>query len=664
MHRGVRAVPDRDGLNNMADEYITEYFGIYRLVRSIGRGSMGEVYLAINATTQRKVAIKQMLPHLAQDYEYRARFERECKVVSTMKSPYLIPIHTFGQLGGTLFIDMEYVDGADLGALIAQNGEIPPERAVPIMVKLARCLEEARRRGVIHRDVKPSNILVASEADHPYLLDFGLAKATGVHEAALSSIGRAIGTPAYMAPEALRGQADHRSDIYSLACVFHECISGRKPYPAASPAAMEYSHLHDDIPKPSDRRSEFEPFDDIIQQGLAKDADSRFQTSLEFSGALIAAMQQYAKNQGINFDISPLVALQHENSDLRKRRTFLKVAAFTLPIATGGWAAWTMSSSEPVRGNDRGLTLDPPSPSMTERMTPDKQFITSIEVVDDSNAYISAIKPGIGGQLTEGGILLSLDIGSGYLRTITTYAGNAVNIALRAGGKAVYVAGETVNTVGAVDRTNGSMLASATVPEPSVICVSPDGTQVFVSGRSPRGGPAVYALNVPKLDSAIVIDTPGSALLDLIASPDQGTLYAATNQQGNANIWVIELGRQAVVNGIALNENYPWGVEISPDGSRLYVAGDGLLVIDAIEKTVIQKFPLNESLYAGVAISWNRNVAYMAGAKVVEVNLANGRMKELAVPAPSEKGYTSIALTLDESKLILSNEDKLRTIRL
>jgi serine/threonine-protein kinase len=180
-----------------------EVFGPYRLEALLGRGGMGEVWRAHDTVKERDVALKRLLAKFADDDEFQRRFQRESKIVAGLNEPHVIPIHDFGEIDGRLFLTMRLVDGADLGTVLSRSGPLSPTRAVAVVEHVAAALDAAHAGGLVHRDIKPSNVLI-SGADFAYLVDFGIARAVGSDQTALTGTGQAIGTWAYMAPERFR----------------------------------------------------------------------------------------------------------------------------------------------------------------------------------------------------------------------------------------------------------------------------------------------------------------------------------------------------------------------------------------------------------------------------------------------------------------------------
>src|SRR4051794_35656934 len=244
---------------------------------------MGEVYRAYDSTRNRIVALKRLPRQLGVDAEYRARFQRESALVAQLREPHIIPIHDYGEIDGQLYIDMRLVEGADL-AKVLDDGPLAVARAVDVVSQIADALDAAHAEGLVHRDVKPSNILLVgrpggagiSDRGVAYLVDFGIARA--VDGPTLSVAGLAMGSSGYMAPERLTGDHwDLRVDVYSLACVLYECLVGTRPFPAHSLPAAINAHLNTPPPLPSASRPDLpDGFDAVIAIGMAKNPQERY----------------------------------------------------------------------------------------------------------------------------------------------------------------------------------------------------------------------------------------------------------------------------------------------------------------------------------------------------------------------------------------------------
>lgn len=266
-------------------------FGPYRLVAPLGRGGMGEVWRAVDTRKDREVALKVLGSWLGGDPEFAVRFRREAALAARLNAPNIVPIHDYGEIDGRLFIDMPLVPGTDLGEVLGR-GALPPERAVAIVVQVARALAVAHRAGLVHRDVKPSNVLVSTTADgedHAYLIDFGITKALDGTRLSLTH-GR-LGTPAYMAPECFVADGDARSDVYALGCVLHEALTGKPPFAAPHPYAYGYLHHNVAPPRPSARNADVPTaLDAVVARAMAKSPDDRYPGVTELSAAARAAL--------------------------------------------------------------------------------------------------------------------------------------------------------------------------------------------------------------------------------------------------------------------------------------------------------------------------------------------------------------------------------------
>jgi len=258
-------------------------FGRYRLVELLGRGGMGEVWRAYDTVTDRIVAIKVLPAHLFEDEEFQRRFRREAHAAARLNHPHVIPIHDYGEIDGRLYVDMRLIEGRDLQTVL-DEGPLGPTRAVRIIEQVAKALNAAHKIGLVHRDVKPSNILL-DEDDFAYLIDFGIARSA--NQPKLTSTGAPIGTWAYMSPERMRaGEVDARADIYALACVFYECLTGSTPFPGDTFESQALAHLRDPPPRPSITRPNLPPrVDEVIATGMAKDPDQRYATTIQLADA-------------------------------------------------------------------------------------------------------------------------------------------------------------------------------------------------------------------------------------------------------------------------------------------------------------------------------------------------------------------------------------------
>jgi serine/threonine-protein kinase len=257
----------------------------YRIESEIGRGGMGVVYLATQAFPERKVALKVLSPDLAADPLFRERFVRESNAAASTEHPHIVPIYGAGEADGELYLAMRYVEGIDLRSLLEREGPLAPERAARICADIAEALEAAHERGLIHRDVKPGNVLLDAR-ERAYLTDFGLIRRTQV-ETGITKTGQFMGTIDYVAPEQIAGgQVDGRADVYSLGCVLYECLTGTPPFRRDSEVATIYAHLHE-APAPTDgSRGSASSVEAVAIRAMAKRPQDRFPSAGEMARAL------------------------------------------------------------------------------------------------------------------------------------------------------------------------------------------------------------------------------------------------------------------------------------------------------------------------------------------------------------------------------------------
>jgi YVTN family beta-propeller protein len=265
--------------------------GVYEVQARIGRGGMGEVYLARDTRLGRPVALKVLPERFAQDERFRERLLRESRLAAGLDHPNVVPVYDAGEADGRLFIAMRYVDGADLKALLRANGPLEPERAAGIAGQLAEALDAAHRRGLVHRDVKPSNVLLdhQGDRDHAYLADFGLTRSS---QADGPADGQLMGTVDYVAPEQIRGdELDGRADQYALGCLLFECLTGSLPFRQSSDVAAIFAHLEEPAPAASERRDGLpSSIDPVLARAMAKEPAERYDSCRELVAAAHEAL--------------------------------------------------------------------------------------------------------------------------------------------------------------------------------------------------------------------------------------------------------------------------------------------------------------------------------------------------------------------------------------
>jgi serine/threonine protein kinase len=271
----------------MTDSLTGKVLGRYHLLEKIGEGGMAVVYKALDTTLERHVAVKVILPYRELSEKFLARFKREAKALAKLSHPNILKIFDYGEQDNLPYLAMEYISGGTLKDTFTGK-PIPWQRSAQILIPIARALEAAHAQGIIHRDVKPSNILMANGHD-PMLSDFGIAKIIEGDEEThdLTGSGVGIGTPDYMAPEQGVGKADERSDIYALGTVFYQMITGRLPYNADTPMAVMLKKSTDPLPRPKQFVPDLPPaVENVLLKALARDPNNRYKSMKEFDASL------------------------------------------------------------------------------------------------------------------------------------------------------------------------------------------------------------------------------------------------------------------------------------------------------------------------------------------------------------------------------------------
>lgn len=312
---------------------------------------MGEVYEAEDTRKHRVVALKLISPQYSDNAVFRARMQREADTAGRLTEPHIVPIHDYGEINGQFFVEMRMIDGTSLRALLKQYGPLTPARAVAIVRQIAAALDAAHANGVTHRDVKPENILVTA-SDFAYLVDFGIARAAS--DPGLTQTGTAVGTYNYMAPERFTGdEVTYRADIYALACVLGECLTGAPPYRADSVERLIAAHLMDPAPQPSQLRPGRVPpaLDQVIAKGMAKNPAERFMSAGDLAIAAHDALTTSEQHQATTIlrrgDNATLLATP---ADTGLSQSESGIAGAGTGPPTPGAARWSPGDSATVAG--------------------------------------------------------------------------------------------------------------------------------------------------------------------------------------------------------------------------------------------------------------------------------------------------------------------------
>ena len=292
---GVSDDLNRDNPSSLGTRIGTEIAG-YRLESVIGRGGMSVIYLATQVRLDRKVALKLLASELAEDERFRERFIREAHLASEINHPNIIPIYDAGEDAGYLYLAMRYVSGQSLRELLKKDGSLGLGRLIYVIEQMASALDTAHAAGLVHRDVKPANILLEEASDHAYLTDFGVAKRT---TARFTQTGMILGTFEYLAPEQIEAlPVDARTDVYALGCTIYECITGALPFDRESEVAIMHAHLTAPPPSVTQLRPDLPlALNDVVAKALAKAPDDRYGSCGQLAAALRGAALRAAPSQ-------------------------------------------------------------------------------------------------------------------------------------------------------------------------------------------------------------------------------------------------------------------------------------------------------------------------------------------------------------------------------
>ncbi len=272
-------------------------FAGYRIERRLGRGGMGILYLAIEPGLDRRVALKLIAPEAAADEIFTRRFAEESRIAASIEHPNVVPIYAAGEEDGIPFIAMRYVAGSDLARRVERDGRLAPDLAAALIAQVGNGLDAIHAAGLVHRDVKPANVLVSGEGgeEHAYITDFGVARNVSTHSG-LTQTGRFVGTLDYVAPEQISGgPVDARVDVYALGCLLFKLLTGQVPFPREGEAARLYAHLNDPPPAPSLYAPEVPPaLDQVVARAMAKQPADRYPSAGDLGRAALAAVSGQA----------------------------------------------------------------------------------------------------------------------------------------------------------------------------------------------------------------------------------------------------------------------------------------------------------------------------------------------------------------------------------
>ncbi|MET9326352.1 serine/threonine-protein kinase [Tsukamurella sp. NPDC003166] len=685
----------------MGEQRDGEEIAGYRIIRSLGAGGMGDVYLVQHPRLPRRDALKLLDRSVSRDSDFRARFERESDVLASLSHPNIVTLYDRGEHDGRLWLTMELVDGSDAAHLLRERGPLPADLAFDVLAGAAAGLDAAwEDQRITHRDVKPANILVGFRPDGSCktvkVADFGIAKAAS-EATSLTSTGMTVGTLAYIAPEALDGQpVDNRADVYSLGCTAFQLLTGSTPYTSASTASLITAHLHHPVPRISERNPRLAAaLDAVFEKALAKRPGDRYSSCGEFVQALRAS--------GVSSVPAPATAPAASPEDtptlVRAPETLAGPLAASAGGATSGaedtWTAvpapgawspapplWDPTPAEP--------TTAPAAPQSRPALTRRKLIIGGVVVAVAAAGGIGVLAAANGGHdsrpanviatipvgkyptriaITPNGamayVLNGVD-GEGSVSVIDTATNkvtatiaterNGSDLAMTPDGGTVYVADASPGKVAAISTATNAVMA--TVPVMGYagltgIAVSPNGKTAYVINAA--SGIAAIDTTTNKVISAI----SGAELVQstrLAVTPDGRTVYALTASGSSNSVVVVDLTSNRITT------SFPFGTSpsasdmaITPDGRNAYVpTGDGTV---SVVSTTTNKISATISVPSGdrVAITPSGATAYVTNRADKTISVIDTAANKVIATIPTGREPQDMALFPNSTTAYVTN---------
>ncbi|MGQ0775682.1 MAG: protein kinase domain-containing protein [Pseudonocardiales bacterium] len=630
-----------------------ENFGPYLLEALIGRGGMGEVYRAFDTEKRRVVALKRLPPHSAADAELQARFRRESQVAARLREPHVIPIHDFGEIDGQLFIDMRLVEGTDLATLLAEQGRLLPARAVNIVAQIASALDAAHADNLVHRDVKPSNVLMAgttNEEDYVYLSDFGITHATSTTKVTGTG-GTTLGTVHYMAPERfLYGSGDHRVDVYSLACLLYESLTGYRPFTGEGAHAQMYAHVNFPPPRPSDQRPGIgipAGLDDVIMRGMAKDPDQRYRSAGELAAAARAALSEANTHLHTAETLDPIEYIRF-GGDSPSPHPRLRPGVL---IGIGGVAIIALAVVGVLFTRNNSAPLQDTSPQAAT--TPPAASIPSIIPVGDAPDDVAISRDGHRVYTANSGDNTVSVIDTDTDKVIATIIVGEYpdDVAVSLDGSRVYTTNQRANTVSVIDTDTNQVIAIIPVGDgPDSLAVSPDGRYVYTTNQDDNTVSVIDA-NINRVIAPVPV---GAGPDGVTVSPDGRRAY--TTHSEDDTLAVIDTSTNDIIDIIPVGDA-PDSVAVTPDGLRAYFTNqnDGTVsVIDTTTNTVITTIPVG-NFCDDIAISLDGRRAYVANQNDDSVSVIDTSTNAVIATIPIDHTPDDIAVAPDGHRLYITN---------
>jgi serine/threonine protein kinase, bacterial len=602
-------------------------FGRYRLIEVLGHGGMGVVWRAHDPIFDRFVALKVLPANLADDQVFQQRFRQEALAAAGLDEPHIVPIYDFGEVEDRLFVTMRLIEGQSLETLI-EAGPLEPARAVFIIEQIASALDAAHRVKLVHRDVKPSNILIADN-DFAYLIDFGIARSIG--KPGLTSTGATIGTWAYMAPERFRVTTPApSSDTYALACVLHQSLTGQLPFPTESLEQILLAHIQEPPPKASSLRPALPAaLDEVIATGMAKNPEQRYQTARDLASAARLALTSGPRPDEDTHDgglpAGGGSAAETSNETLKRSRPHI-AADRDLPADS--------ASDDPI--DQAAQDLDPGPARKRSRLVPTLMVAGVL-------AVIAAVALAV--------ILLG-DRGPAYRATATVPVGKyPEGVAVDPATRAVYVANRGDGTVSVIDGSTRAV--TATVPvgfNPEGAAVDPGTHAVYV----PNNGDGTVSIIDGSTHTVTATVPVGKYPVGVAVDPGTHTVYVPNN--GDGTVSIIDGSTHTGTATVPVGK-HPVAAAADPTTHTIYIPnrGDGTVsVIDGSTHTVTATVPVGEGP-SGAAVDPGNHTIYVPNSSEGTVSVIDGLTRTVTATVPVGKDPARLAVDPSNHAVYVAN---------
>jgi YVTN family beta-propeller protein len=650
----------------IADPWIGTQLAEYRIESLIGRGGMSVVYLAEDVRLKRRVALKLLSPELAQSENFRERFVRESELAASLDHPNIIPIFEAGEVEGSLYIAMRYVEGTDLGALIHEQGHLTADRTLSLLSQAASALDAAHARGLIHRDVKPGNMLITSgpgagRQEHLYLSDFGVTKRS-TSDSGLTGTGQFVGTLDYAAPEQFEGaRLDSRTDVYSLGCVLYGCLTGEIPFRRDNQAALVYAHLMAEPPKITEAKPEFpEAVDEVVAKALAKKPENRYPTA----GELIGAARQALAPKAV---IAPPTA---PPSPLARKRPLLigaGVAVLAIMVLLGALL---------LRGGDAGPAT--PSVSPTARGLADSDRLIRISQATSQSGVGHSADIEVGTDpwavaIGEGSVWVA-NQGDGTVSRMDPVANQAEAVievgprpvAIAFGEGSVWVVNRLGHSVSRIDPARNEATATIdleTSELPSSIAVAEGAVWIGIDAAGDNAVPEVHRIDPSSNRVAATIRTPQLGPIWIVVAAGEAGVWGADSSghlyridpQTNELEEVADVGAPAAA--ITLDGGSLWiatlrgeVLRVDPQSAEIQARMPGSGVVNCTGQCATMIPSVLTAMTSGQGLVWVADKSNGAISRIVEAS--NSTLQPIRItgtPTGVAVGYGSVWVTVDAS---------------